>query len=553
MAKASKPSFNVADDPWIQVTMRDGTFQEVSLRFALKNSQDVASIGGDIPQQAIAIVRFLLAVMYRSYGLAYDPGMSHIQMVTLWQQVWEEGVLDPEIIDDYLDEFHDRFELFGEKPFMQVAGLEYVSKDKEFDPISELIADVPKPEKFLFSMRSKAAPGVISFAESVRWLVFYCCYDFAGIKTPVRGNTKAKGGRVYAPKGLPGVGWMGSIGSVIVEGDSLFQTLMLNWSMFDERTSPGCLFGIEGDFPSWERDDVSPDGSEYSPVGPASLFTVLDRRMRLIPDESGSGVRGFIGCYGDIVRPTEASSFETMTAWRESEQQKKKLGLAVAPLMPVVHDCKKALWRGLGPLLVSTSGSNRKDLRPSVIWWFGRLRDEGVCGLPTALRIHAQGIEYEPRHQSVITNAYDDVVEVGDALMNGDRVAVSYAVETISKIDEGVSLLVTLSKRLQAASGNKRDGDPLKRASADVRERAYLALGDLSLGRLREFTAGCDANAYCLEWRNEAKAILVRLGRQCEMESETPRFDRQRGPSVAEAWSMFSAGLGKVFGTVKDK
>lgn len=153
----------------------------------------------------------------------------------------------------------------------------------------------------------------------------------------------------------------------------------------------------------------------------------------------------------------------------------------------------------------------------------------------------------------MITNAYDDVVEVGDALMNGDRVAVSYAVETISKIDEGVSLLVTLSKRLQAASGNKRDGDPLKRASADVRERAYLALGDLSLGRLREFTAGCDANAYCLEWRNEAKAILVRLGRQCEMESETPRFDRQRGPSVAEAWSMFSAGLGKVFGTVKDK
>ena len=57
MAKASKPSFNVADDPWIQVTMRDGTFREVSLRFVLKNSQDVASIGGDIPQQAVAIVR----------------------------------------------------------------------------------------------------------------------------------------------------------------------------------------------------------------------------------------------------------------------------------------------------------------------------------------------------------------------------------------------------------------------------------------------------------------------------------------------------------------
>lgn len=547
MTKANEPSFNVADGPWIQVTMRDGTFQEVSLRFALKNSQDIASIGGDIPQQAIAIVRFLLAVMYRSYGLAYDPGMSHIQMVTLWQQVWEEGVLDPEIIDDYLDEFHDRFELFGEKPFMQVAGLEYVSKDKEFDPISELIADVPKPEKFLFSMRSKVAPGVISFAESVRWLIFYCCYDFAGIKTPVRGNTKAKGGRVYAPKGLPGVGWMGSIGSVIVEGDSLFQTLMLNWSMFDERTSPGCLFGIEGDFPSWERDDVSPDGSEYSPVGPASLFTVLDRRVRLIPDESGSGVRGFIGCYGDVVRPTEASSFETMTAWRESEQQKKKLGLAVAPLMPVVHDCKKALWRGLGPLLVSTSGSNRKDLRPSVIWWLGRLRDEGVCGLPTALRIHAQGIEYEPRHQSVITNAYDDVVEVGDALMNGDRVAVSYAVETISKIDEGVALLVALSKRVQVAAGSKRDGDPLKRTSADVREHAYLALGDLSRDRLMKFSSDCNANAYCADWRNEAKAILVRLGRQCVSESEAPRFDRQRGPSAAEAWSIFSAGLNKVF------
>lgn len=172
MAKASKPSFNVADDPWIQVTMRDGTFREVSLRFVLKNSQDVASIGGDIPQQVVAIVRLLLAVMYRSYGLAYESDMSHIQLMSLWNQVWEEGMLDSEIIDDYLDEFHDRFDLFGEKPFMQVTGLEYASKDKEFDPISELIADVPKPEKFLFSMRSKVAPGVISFAESVRWLVF---------------------------------------------------------------------------------------------------------------------------------------------------------------------------------------------------------------------------------------------------------------------------------------------------------------------------------------------------------------------------------------------
>ena len=143
--------------------------------------------------------------------------------------------------------------------------------------------------------------------------------------------------------------------------------------------------------------------------------------------------------------------------------------------------------------------------------------------LPRTLRIHAQGAEYGSQ-SSVITNMYDDALDLGDAMIRRDPVAVRCAIDTVAQIDEAVSRLVYLVKDLQDLAGSKREGDPAKREGADVREQAYLALDTVARGYLRDFTEERSPIEYCREWRKESRSILLRLGRDYTSGSEVSNF-----------------------------
>ncbi len=187
---------------------------------------------------------------------------------------------------------------------------------------------------------SRPANDRLSFAEAARWLVFLQAYGTAGIKTPVVGNTHVNKGKVYAPKDSVGTGWLGAIGGIFLQGDTLFQTLLLNWVFYDKPQDAGHgLLGNESDLPAWEwelpsspADIVEAYRDPSFGIGPAALMTWQSRRVRLIPDEEGSSVVGVVCCYGDILRPINMQFAETMTRWRESTAQQKKLGTAARAL-----------------------------------------------------------------------------------------------------------------------------------------------------------------------------------------------------------------------------
>lgn len=542
MVVSEEPHFNLIDEPWIPVSMMDGSIGEVSLRTLFRTAPRIRAIGGDIPQQEPVILRLCLAIVYRAYRLACVSDMIREEMLEEWRANWEAGAFDANVIDGYLDDVHDSFDLFGDRPFMQVASLRYESKAKECDAISELIADVPKEDKFLFSMRAKNAPTRIGFAEAARWLLFCHAYDVAGIKTPVVGNSKVKNGKVYAPKGIPSMGWLGSIGLVFIEGDTLFETLMLNWVMFDDISGRGPYFGAEDDLPSWERGTQLEDMAEYEPNGPVGLFTVADRRMRLVPGDDGSSVVGVVSCYGDIVRPLAAVSYEPMTAWYESTKKQKDLGLPRAPLLPKTHDRAKALWRGLGPLLAPVQDPNKADVRPSVIHWWEQLQEEGIDDLPKMLHIHAQGVEYGTQ-SSVITSAYDDDLDIAAVLLRNDAPAMAYVVETVGRIEEGVEHLVRLAKDIEIALGG--DAAIPDRFDSDVRELAYIELDELARQKLRGFSERCECIRYCEGWCEDARAILIKLGRRYAVAHHEGMFQRRGGCSIAEAEWSYRARLQK--------
>lgn len=178
-------NFSLLDDGWIPVSYVDGHPDEVSLRRLFEDAWKIKEIRGDIPQQAIAILRLALGILYRAY---YVENPSEEQMRDMWYGIFRIGHFDLDILEDYFDEWGDRFFLFGDRPFFQVSGLEYVGQ-KPYDPVSEMIADMPKPEKYLFAMRGLGTTDTLSLPESARWLVYLQSFDTAGIKTPVKGNT----------------------------------------------------------------------------------------------------------------------------------------------------------------------------------------------------------------------------------------------------------------------------------------------------------------------------------------------------------------------------
>lgn len=556
MTESEAPRFNLIDEPWIPVSMVDGTFGEVSLRELFKKTASIRAIAGDIPQQAAPILRLCLAIVYRTYALVREEYLRHdeeVDPIELWQEVWEDGAFDLPLLNSYFDQVHDRFDLFGPKPFMQVVGLEYAAK--EYDPVSEFIADVPKPEKFLFSMRSKAAPETITFAEAARWLLFCLAFDCAGIKSPVVGNTHVTSGKVYAPKGIPSIGWLGAIGTVFVQGSNFFETLMLNWAVYNGPKSDSHLL-ISDDIPAWELPVQSADLGVYVAKGPAGLFTVPDRRIRLIANEDMDAVKGIIVCYGDIVQPIGASRYETMTAWYESTKKQKELNLPRAPLLPKTHDASKALWRGLGPLLQSEGPGIEDELRPGVVRWVGTLRDRGIDNLPRTLCLHAQGVEYGTQ-SSVITNSYDDELDIADILVRTDSGASRCAVGSVNRMERAVDCLAELARDVEMIAGARSVSS---RYLDDVREEAYLALDPLMRQRLRDFPSDCLPEDYCETWCIDAKKTIASIGRRFVSRYPQSRFERKErredkqanrrteGGSIAEAERRFNRKLKEVLG-----
>ncbi|KAB7789970.1 type I-E CRISPR-associated protein Cse1/CasA [Bifidobacterium leontopitheci] len=530
----------------------DGSFRELSVREAFREAPHIRSVSGDLPQQSMPMVRLLLAILYCVYC---DADASQDDMRKTWKFFWDAGTFSMNTIDEYLDEFHDRFYLLDpERPFYQVPGLAYEGK-KEYDPIGEMIADVPKPDKYLFSMRSSKALTSIGLAEAARWLIFLQAYDTAGIKTPVVGNTHVNKGKVYAPKGMAGTGWLGALGPVMVEGATLFHTLMLNWCLYDANDGENRLFGNEDDVPPWELDE--PSGADLtirtSFTGPVDALTFQTRRLRLASNEDDSRVIGIVNCYGDVIAPYNTDSYEKMTAWRVSPTQQKKLGLSTPPLMPVTHDAGKALWRGLGPMIAVGD----RDLRPGVIRWVEELQNAGCLDpdehILASFSIHTQGMTYGTQ-SSVYETGIDDVLTLPLVFSRADYPAINAVVKIIDDTRMAVDLVLTnYVRNLSAAAGDHASGSRAQAASDHVRENAYAQLDALFRDRLAGFTADKDYESYGNLWRTDTRRILIDIGREYLADFDAPMFvERDSGKmgtmSVARATQLFWGGLNKYLG-----
>lgn len=508
--------FNLYTDSWIPVQYlkpKDGSvFDELSIREVFQKAPEISEISGEIPIQSVAILRLLIAILIRSQ--TYENS-GHIFTLDkdCWQSLWENPAELFAAVEEYLADYHERFNLIdGNRPFMQVADL-HTAKN-EFKGVDELIADIPAGND-LFTTRLRNKTTSLSYAEAARWLVTLQAWDISGIKAGAEGDPRVKGG-----KGYPiGQGWLGQAGIVVLKGESLHETLLIN-------TVPTDLYSLAGlakemnylaDLPPWERepaDNQCQRGSGEFPIatGPVDLLTWQSRRVRLQSD--GEKIIGSLICQGD--RPVGHLWFdkEPMTLWRYSPIKSKDFKVDI--YMPKLHQSSQQVWRGLTSMLAdglsgTTAGINKNEIA-------NHRTSATIKALPYLLeswsrhkiKIEIIGMEYGTQAASYEEMIHDQLIMPKVLFDNSLGVAARQLVkDTLAISAEIVNVLSWFAVDLQTAAGRAfgKNDSPINVRNKEA-EQCYYELDK----EFRNWIQCIDADA--TENRRQWRKILKELERK---------------------------------------
>lgn len=485
--------FNLVDEPWIPVLDAAGQRREVSLRGLFEQAGEIRMIACELPTQTFAILRLALAILHRSADGPPDEAS--------WRALWTDRRLPLTDLTDYLGEFRDRFDLLHpQHPFYQVADLR-AEKDNTYG-LERLIADVPNGMPFL-TTRAGSGMDSISPAEAARWLVHCQAYDPAGIKTGAIGDTRVKKGKGYSI----GVGTLGNLGGVYLDGATLLETLLLNLVPVGVNRARA----DERDLPIWEREPQSaaeePDTTR-GPYGLLSLYTWQSRRIRLFGDVSG--ITGAMIAIGDRLDWQDRQLLEPMSVWGRSaprEREQKRIPI----YLPRPHDHTRALWRGLQTLLpppVPSTGEASQRLSATVLQRLARLTRDGVVGQDFQTRTRAVSVAYGTQ-QAVIDEVFSDALTMNVLLLVEDSPLRTTAVDATADAEAAVLALRRLATNLVRAAGGSDDSGDADRAA----ERAYAVLDRVFRDWLAHLGPDSEPGAERASWQLLVRRAVRRIGR----------------------------------------
>ncbi|MCW4353525.1 type I-E CRISPR-associated protein Cse1/CasA [Hoyosella sp. YIM 151337] len=538
MTTTSNTHFNLIDEPWIIIRPRNGPPREASIRETLVEAEDTRTILGDIPTQAFAIARVLLAICRRAIEWGADP-------VGTWEEVWNRGSLPMDQIDQYLNRVHSRFDLFAPAaPFYQVTGFQTAAGT--FRPVDLLISDIPAGSKY-FTTRAGARAERLAFSEAARWVVHCQAFDSSGIKSGDPRDPRTKNG-----KGYPiGVAWCGQLGGVLFEGRNLFETLMFNTVLQHHRRSTLSA----GDLPAWERDDPGVGCREdLTPTGPTDILTWQSRRICL--QREGDVVTGVLVGNGDPIDPYNQHTVESMTRWRYSENQSKKAG--EPRYYPSQLDPGRALWRGIESLLAdlpAPEGKPSPGFAPGVVGWIDQLVNDGILEASLPVRPHALGLQYI-NQASFVGASIDDELLVHALLLDHESEARVFVTRAVQCADDAVSALAALAGNLAEAAG----GDPAG-ARSTSRAQGFFAIDAPFRRWVANILPDTDYTAAARDWQVEVRNIVAGQAYELIGSAGRPAWkgrlvrDRWLDSALAERyfWAALRKALPSAFEQVENK
>lgn len=376
----TEKKFNLLEEPWIKVLTKDMKTTEVSLKELFANAHKYKQLAGEMPTQDFAILRLLLAitltVIYRfdSEGnqdeLSEENDSEIEDVLARWKSYQDRGSFNSTVFDGYLDEYSERFWLIHpETPFYQVPNLQYGTKYKAICLRGNIKGSNNSATAPLFSNSVGKSNEEIEYAEASRWLVHLIAFQ-VNVKTDKEapGTTKATG-----------IGRMGQIGPIYIEGTDLFETLMLNLVPVKENEE---VWGEP--HPTWEKEVKTAQGIEVAPPDNLpELYTIQSRRIML--SDTGSAISEFRVLGADFYN-TEDDFNEPMTLWDENEDKKTKK----VTYKPHKHRKEIQAWREFAAFFDGTAQKHK----PGLVSWIELLRRENLLQEQKTICFRTAGMIY---------------------------------------------------------------------------------------------------------------------------------------------------------------
>lgn len=416
--------FNLLDEPWIKVSNQDGQTETVSLLHLFDHIQDYRQLAGDMHVQDLAILRFLLAILITVYSrfdadgqfynwLDIDPDTFQIRfdnenelnedydenledLLDTWSQLYQQGHFTPDV-KKYLEKYRQRFDLFDDKtPFCQVTLDEYnkavgdpkkgvtlplKNKPTGEIPIKTLNRTINESgnSPSIFASRSDSEKDTLTPAELTRWLITYQGYSTASEKIkvdyPDRHNYNYSNGYLYTIK------------PTYVKGHNLFETLMLNLTLSNDRNTSL----IER--PIWEAPDIH-DYLEHRksgimPDNIAELYTLPSRIFYLNTQDNHFRLFG-----AKVFSVDNQDNFvEPMTTYYLKKAKKENdtshwypNNLGNLPKRP--DDYLKSMWANFGEYL----STKNTEHNPGVVNWVRQLQLHSLIPQNTYINLTTTGL-----------------------------------------------------------------------------------------------------------------------------------------------------------------
>lgn len=382
--------FNLIDSPWISVVYSgDGINKLISLRTLFQEADLIERLAGDTKTQDFAIFRVILAVLNTVYSRFDVDGNSYTQIKIddkfrqiseiddddindylnnldmTWDTLWKQNSFSP-IVGEYLDKWHDHFYLFHDKyPFFQV-----LEEDIVGEKINKTKASQIQGKTFnrtlsesgnktaLFSPRyeAKSNKSVLDADEVARWLITYQGYTGLADKA-MFGKEKYKASK----------GWLFDLGGIYIEGNSFFETLMMNFVLIH----PEERYVKNAQEPCWEHTSehmISKSFRNNRPNNLAQLYTACSRAIYIDPEiDLGEAFSCQIVKLPDLDHQDQF--LEPMTTWQYNKQ-----GPNSEKYTPRKHRFDESLWRSFG-LIAMPSSDESNQRRPGIIRWLDHKKE----------------------------------------------------------------------------------------------------------------------------------------------------------------------------------
>lgn len=527
-------SFNLITDPWIKVIQTDtGQEKRVSLIEFFSHAQDYRQFAGEMRSQDLAIMRFLLAILttvYSRYNAEDEPYLwakidSDTMQVTsieddegieddlldTWNQLYQAGNFS-KIVIEYLKRYSDRFDMFGDHPFYQVTTADYdalvpsnkrIEKGKGQVLVKQLNRRISESGNTpsIFAPKTGEWKNSIDIDELVRWLITY--QNFTGVTDKTKIEVKDKFSN--------SAGWLYRLNPVYVQGQTVFETLMLNLKLGGENVD---LLALQK--PVWEyeiKDYIAVRKQQVVPDNLAELYTTWSRILHI---EWQDDKHPLIFSAGIPIFESTGAFIEPMTTWRID----KKTG-EYRPAVKGLRSLGISMWRNFGSYVDVHSDSGQPE--PGIVNWLHEIKDQDTSVIaddkPIMLASATLISDGNATSQAPAVEVTDDMQLQADVLF--DPEIAKYWPVRIEEVIDVTQMVGTDFYHFASTLGQIRNVDA-RRFAGNLSAKFYQNLNEPFKEWLAQLSGVDDRDQKIKQWKKQLINILNNAVHDV-MESSSPR------------------------------